>query len=359
MRQMNNTLLILLLTMGAFFTPSLLADESSDLKIAGWDAYADPERPDKTIGYRSFEKKTGIIIKFKQLSNLNDIVNLAESDEHFDLFIISNEGIKILHDMGLVDPIDLQKLPNYQNLHHNLKYSEWSQFESRVYAVPLAWGPTGLMYNKDLIKNPDSWNILWNPEYRGKVAMWNDMSMIWTTALALGYKNVYSLTRAQLEKVKNKLFEFNKLQAHYYKGGGDELNLVKQGQLVAYNSWYDPSSRLKAAGKNFAMTIPKEGAVGMFDSYMISKNVHHKGIAHQYINHQIDPVIQQQMVKMTGLAPSNIETLALLNAEEIRALHLDDPDYFNRMILWDHMPRKNLYDEVLKAVRQDSRQKQR
>jgi spermidine/putrescine-binding protein len=129
--------------------------------------------------------------------------------------------------------------------------------------------------------------------------------------------------------------------------------------LVAYNSWYDPSARLKAAGKNFAMTIPKEGAVGMFDSFMISKNAHHKDLAHQYVNHQIDPAIQQQMVKITGLAPSNIETLGLLKAEEIRALHLDDPDYFNRMILWDHMPRKNLYDEVLNAVRQDSRQKQR
>ncbi len=359
MRKMKKTRVILFFILANFFVPNLFADESTSLKIAGWDVYADPEHPDKTIGYKSFEKKTGINIKFKPLSNLDDIVNLAESDEHFDLFIISNEGIKILHDMGLVEPVNLQKLPNYQNLHHNLKYSEWSQFDSRVYAVPWAWGPTGLMYDKDLINNPDSWDVLWNPKYMGKVAMWDDVSMIWTTALALGYKNVYSLTRAQLDKVKNKLLEFNKLQAHYYKGGGDELSLVKKGQLVAYNSWYDPSARLKAAGKNFAMTIPKEGAVGMFDSYMISKNAHHKDLAHQYINHQIDPAIQQQMVKITGLAPSNIETLGLLKAEEIRALHLDDPDYFNRMILWDHMPRKNLYDEVLNAVRQDSRQKQR
>lgn len=357
MWQMHTTRLIVILI--ACFSLNSFADESPHLRIAGWDVYADPARPDKPIGYRSFEQKTGVNIKFKPLSNLDDIVNLAESNQHFDLFIISNEGIKILHDMGLVIPVNLQKLPNYQNLHNNLKYSEWSQFDSRVYAVPWAWGPTGLMYNKDIVKNPDSWKILWNPEYRGKVAMWDDMSMIWTTALSLGYKNVYSLTREQLDKVKNKLLELNKLQARYYKGGGDELSLINKHQLVAYNSWYDPSARLKAAGKNYAMTIPKEGAVGMFDSYMISKNAHHKELAHQYINHQIEPDIQEKMVKLTGLAPSNIETLTLLTAEEIRALHLDEPDYFNRMILWDHMPRKNLYDEVLNAVRKDSIKNQR
>jgi spermidine/putrescine-binding protein len=187
--------------------------------------------------------------------------------------------------------------------------------------------------------------------------MWDDVSMIWTTALALGYKNVYSLTRTQLENVEKKLLELNNMSAFYYAGGGDEIELVKQGKIVAYNSWYDPSARLKTIGKNFAMIIPKEGAVGMFDSYMLSRNSKQSELAHQYINHQISPAIQQQMVRITGLAPANIETLSLLEPGEIKDLHLDDPDYFNRMLLWDHMPRKNLYEQVLKAVRDDLKKK--
>lgn len=359
MHNKNNKGLILFVLLISLFSQNLYADKSINLRIAGWDVYADPEHADKTIGYKSFELKTGLIIKFTPLSTLDDIVNLAEGAKHYDLFIISNEGIKILHDMGLVQPLDLDKLSNYQNLHHNLKYSSWSQFDSQVYAVPWAWGPTGLMYNKDLLSAPDSWNVLWDPKYKGKVGMWSDISMIWTTALSLGYKNVYSLTREQLDKVKQKLIKFNSMQAIYYKGGGEELTLAKNGQLYLYNSWYDPSVRLKASGKNFAMIIPKEGAVGMFDSYMISKDTHHREIALQFINHQISPEIQNQMVKITGLAPANIETLSLLKPEEIRALHLDDANYFNRMLLWDHMPRKNLYDEVLRAVRKDLKQKQR
>lgn len=357
MKMISNKGLILFILLLRIFSQNLYADISADLRIVGWDVYSDPERADKTIGYKSFEKQTGINIKFIPLSTLDDIVNLAEATRHYDLFIISNEGIKILHDMGLVAPLDLNKLPNYQNLHHNLKYTSWSQFDSQVFAVPWAWGPTGLMYNKDVVRAPESWNVLWDPKYKGKVGMWDDISMIWTTALSLGYKNVYSLTREQLNKVKQKLFKFNSMQAVYYKGGGDELTLATKGKLALFNSWYDPSARLKARGRNFSMIIPKEGAVGMFDSYLLSKNTHHSAMALQYINHQISPEIQHQMVNITGLAPANIETLSLLKPEEIRALHLDDVNYFNRMLLWDHMPRKNLYDEVLKAVRKDLKQK--
>ena len=327
------------------------------LKIAGWDAYADPQNPHKTIGYQSFEEKFGIRIEFTPLSNLDDIVEAAESSKEYDVYIVSNEGISILYGMGLVRALKLNKLPAYQSLHHNLKYSPWSQFESQIYAVPWAWGPTGLMYNTDIVSSPNSWGILWDKQYEGKVAMWDDVSMIWTTALYLGYKNVYSLTKVQLEQVKQKLLEFNSLPGHYYKGGGDEIEWAKKGKIVLYNSWFDPSARLKAAGKNFEMIIPKEGAVGMFDSYLLSNNCSQANIAHQYINHQITPEVQFQMVRATGLSPANIETLSLLQQEEIRALHLDDIEYFGKMLLWDNMPRKHLYEKVLEEVRADYKRK--
>ena len=183
----NKKVLILCVSLLCGFSQILHAKEQLTLNIAGWDVYSDTENPKKVIGYESFEKKTGAVIKFRPLSNLDDIITVAESGENYDVFIISNEGIRSLHDMELVKPLNLQDIPNYQNLHHNLKYSALSQFESRVYAVPWAWGPTGLMYDKDVIKNPDSWNILWDLRYKEKVGMWDDISMIWTTALSLGY----------------------------------------------------------------------------------------------------------------------------------------------------------------------------
>ena len=196
------------------------------------------------------------------------------------------------------------------------------------------------MNDQNVIENPTSWNTLWDLRYKGKVAMRDDISMLWTTALSLGYKNIYSLTKTQLTNVRNKLFKFNDLASLYYSGGNIEIELARQGKLVAYNSWYDPSKRLNTSGKKFTMIIPKEGAVVMFDSYMLSIDCENTSIAHEFINYQISPFVQQQMINITGLAPANLETLSLLKPDKIKAHHLDEPDYFNRMILWDHMHRK-------------------
>lgn len=356
MHPIRNSLLTIIFSL-ILLSPKLMAEEQKILKIAGWNAYTDPSHPNKIIGYENFEKNTGVKIFFKPLAHLDDIISTAESTEQYDIFIISNEGIRMLHDMNLVIPLELSALPHYQDLHHNLKYSELSQFGRKIYAVPWAWGPTGLIYNKSIIDKPTSWNLLWDPKYKGKVALWDDISMIWITALALGYQNDYSLTRMQLENVEEKLFSFNKQSGIYYKGDGDEIKLATQRKIVAYNSWHDSSIQLKKAGKNFTMIIPKEGTVGMFDSFLISANSKQAAIAHKYINHQISPVIQKKMLDITGLSPANLETLRLLKIDEIKALHLDEPGYFNRMLLWDNMPRKNLYEQVLKSVRDDLKKK--
>ncbi|MEE9303896.1 MAG: extracellular solute-binding protein [Thiotrichaceae bacterium] len=341
-------------TVFLFLERSVTAAEQGILRVAGWDVYMDPKNNHKTIGYKSFEDKYGVQIEYTPLKNLDEIVDTAESHNKYDVFIISNEGIRLLHDMGLVIPLDLRQLSNYHSMHPHLRYTEWALFESRIYAVPWAWGPTGLLYDTDVLTvSPDSWNVLWDPKYRGRVSLWDDMSMLWTTALALGYQNVYNLTREQLNNIKEKLLKLNEQVYDYYTGEEQLMEFVSQGKVNVMNSWYDPSFLLNAQGLNFKMVIPDEGAVGMFDSFLINKKTNNKTLAHKFINHQISPAVQQQMVRITGLAPANIETLSLLTPEEIKALHLDEPDYFNRMLLWDHMPRKHLYDAVLKEVRED------
>ena len=345
--------LIILFTL---VTGSVIAQAVSNhptLHVAGWDAYADPEHRNKTIGYKSFEQQSGYNIEFTPLSNLDEIIQYAESNNHVDVLIISNEGIEILYKMNLIQHLDLDKIPYYQDLHHNLRYSKWGQFEGKTYAVPWAWGPTGLLYNSKELPEPDSWNIFWDPEYKGKVSLWDDISMIWITALSLGYSNVYNLTHQQLAEVKKKLLKLNDQVESFYKGDKDEIDLLVSGKVLITNSWFDPSVRLKKQNKEFKMVIPKEGAVGMFDSYLLTKGNQLNAVSHSFINHQISPEIQLQMSRIVGLSPSNIETLALMSQAEIHALHLNDQNYFRKMLLWDVMPRKHLYEQIVRDIQRE------
>ena len=327
------------------------------LRVVGWDVYSDPMHKDKTIGYKEFEKKFNIIIHFTPLNHLDDIINTVESNNNYDVIIISNEGINSLNKMELIEPLDLDNIPNYQNLYPSLQNNNWIQSKNSVYAVPWAWGPTGLLYDADVIDEPESWNILWDPKYKGQVSLWDDISMIWVTALSLGYKNVYNLTRQQLSEVKRKLLDLNSQVYGYYPGGDQAMHYIRKNDVIALNSWFDPSARLRKEGRNFKMSIPKEGAVGMFDSYLISSRSKNINIAHDFINYQISPNTQKKMTHITGLAPTNSHTINNLTSEEIKLLHLNETGYFERMYLWNIMPRKHLYEEVLKEVRDDFQKK--
>jgi len=332
-------------------------ESKTTLQVVGWDVYADPIDKNKTIGYKKFEKKYNVIIEFTPLSHLDDIITASESNINYDVIIISNEGIHILAEMGLTIPLNLRKISNYQDLFPSLKVNKWVKQENHVLAAPWAWGPTGLLYNSKTIERPDSWNILWDKKYQGKISLWNDVSMIWTTALSLGYKNIYNLTQKQLNNVKSKLFELNNQVYDYYSGGEQAEEYISQGNAAILNSWYDPSYRLRKQGHQFKMVIPKEGAVGMFDSYLISSNSKQKELAHQYINFQISPVVQKEMFRVTGLVPANKKTKKALNNEEKSSLPESEEAYFKKMILWDVMPRKHLYDEVLEEVKKDLEKK--
>jgi len=331
--------------------------KQKEIRIVGWDVYADPENSTKTIGYRGFEQKHNVRIHYTPLSNLDDIISAVESNEDYDVIIISNEGIRTLQQMKLVQALETSQLSQSKNLYPQFKNNRWIKVNNQLYAVPWAWGPTGLLYNQDVVDQPESWNILWDPQYKNQVSLWDDVSMIWTAALALGYTNVYNLTREQLDKVKQKLFELNNQTSFYYRGEEDALRGIRQQQIHLLNSWFDPSARLKSEGINYNMTIPKEGAVGMFDSYMLRKNTANTALAYQYINYQLTPRVQSQMVRITGLSPANKNTVLELTNAEIKALHLDDKNYYGRMLLWDVMPRKQLYEQVLQEVHDDARKK--
>jgi len=328
-------------------------DSKNTLRIVGWDVYADPINKNKTIGYKEFEEKYNTLIEFTPLSNLDDIITASESNTNYDVIIISNEGVHILSEMGLTIPLNLNKISNYQNLYTSLKVNKWIKQGDQTLAAPWAWGPTGLLYDSKTVSTPDSWNILWDKQYQGKISLWNDVSMIWTTALSLGYKNIYNLSRNQLNEVKNKLFELNNQAYAYYDGGAQAEEYIKQGNAKILNSWYDPSYRLNQQGQELKIIIPKEGAVGMFDSYLISSNSKQKELSHQYINFQISPNVQKEMFLITGLVPANKKTKEILSKEEKSSLPEDEEAYFKKMILWDVMPRRHLYDDVLEEVEKD------
>ena len=69
------------------------------------------------------------------------------------------------------------------------------------------WGANVLIYNADKIKQHlDSWDVLYDPKYKGKITVPDNPIQIADPALQFfGAKNPYAIDQATLDKVKAKL----------------------------------------------------------------------------------------------------------------------------------------------------------
>ena len=90
----------------------------------------------------------------------------------------------------LLLPIDLANIPNFKHVIPAIRMAEYLLSEGQVYAVPVSQGPYGLAYNTALLESePQSWNIFWDPRFKGQYVLGANEYIynVNITALALGY----------------------------------------------------------------------------------------------------------------------------------------------------------------------------
>ena len=76
--------------------------------------------------------------------------------------------------LGLLEPLDISLLPNFDNL--DPKNLQPYYDPDNRYSLPWRWGTTGLAYDEAQVHPaPDSWAVLWDPQYTGRITMLNDM----------------------------------------------------------------------------------------------------------------------------------------------------------------------------------------
>ena len=96
------------------------------------------------------------------------------------------------------------------------------------------WGPNPLIYDTTAFSQPpESWSMLWDPKYRGKISVWDDLSTVYMAAQVLGYdkpdpSQLYNLSDEQLEKVKKKLLELKPNIRKMWSTGGELTNLFRE-----------------------------------------------------------------------------------------------------------------------------------
>jgi putative spermidine/putrescine transport system substrate-binding protein len=312
------------------------------LNLIAWEGYTQPQ------WVKPFEKQTGCQVHAKYAGSSDEMVTLMRSGGGGQYDLVSASGDASLrliygHD---VQPVDPSKIPDFKNFGKAFQSPPNNTVGGKHYGISLQWGPNTLLYNTKKVKPaPSSWSAIYSPKYRGKVTVPDNPIQIADAALylmktkpSLGIKDPYELNKSQFDATVSLLERQKPLIKKYWALASDEIDLFKNGDAWIGASWPYQTNTLIAAHAPVKDLVPKEGATGWLDTWMVSAKTKNLDCAYKWLAWVSTPKVQAEQAIYFGETPVNklaCKEMDKLSKGSCRQYHADAPlAYFKKIYFW-------------------------
>ena len=332
-------------------------NKKDSLSLLVWEGYADASF------IRAFEESHHCKVTASYMGSSDELVAKLRggSASTYDVISPSSDVAASIVKAGLAAPLDLSKIPSYLQLSPKLRELSLVKSKGQTYGVPFIWGPNPILYDTTAFaRPPDSWSIFWDPKYKEKISLWDELSSVYMAAQVLGYdkpdpNHIYDLTDDQLEAVKKKLIELKPNIRKYWSSAGDLTNLFQNHEIILAMGWPLMTNQLRALKFPIGEVIPKENTTGWIDHLMITEASSRKELATEFLEYMVEAQTQKKISDITHYTPANPGASQFLSEDEKRGLHLDNPDaYMQRIYFWQDVPRRAKYTEIWNEVKNAS-----
>ena len=310
-----------------------------ELRVMAWQGYADDD------WVKEFEQQTGATAKVLFIGTDDEIWAKIKGSEgkDFDVFAVNTAQLQRYIDAGLTTPHDLDKLPNQKDVlprFRDLSTVKGVMRDGKVHSIPFCFDSIGLIYDKDKVSPaPDSFEILWDPKYKGKVLAYDNGEHNFSfTALTLGIEDPFHLSDEQMQKIKEKLIALKRNVLSFYTTPDEALQLYKTNDvaLIWANYGQQQVKAMKDAGANIEYVNPKEGALAWLDTWAMTSGVQDVDLAEAWVNFLLQKKIGQQLSERTGFGNTVVETgSAGANDKLVWLDFVEDPT--KRSDLWNEV----------------------
>ena len=268
--------------LGAITHPYVARAAKRELRIAVWSGYAEPE------WVEPFQKENDVEVKITYLTSDEEFFAKMRGSNGagVDAFSLNTSLVPRYQRLKLAKPIDFKKISRIDHLMPVYKNVPDLNIDNQLWGYSFAWGSQPLIYDKaQFATAPDSWQVMWDPKNAQKLINFDDPGTITLGALLLGFPNPYKLDPGQLQACKAKLIEQKPLLLSYYTGFEDGVKIFSENGIKAMLSIGELQQvNLKKAGVDAGLVIPKEGATGWLDCWVVSAGVTDSDLAHSWIN---------------------------------------------------------------------------
>jgi spermidine/putrescine-binding protein len=220
----------------------------------------------------------------------------------YDLIVATDHKIQELARGGLIEPLDLSLIPNVKNLYPRFRNGPWDP--GNKYSIPWQWGTTGIGFNTKLVPDRiDSWDILWDSKYAGRVSMLDDLrDTIGVTLITLGYSG-NSVQPKELLAAQRKLIGQRAMLKHY--SSDTYIDELCSNDLWLCEGWSGDVGQASSENGDVDYVIPREGSFMWVDNLCIPKGAPHRNTAHEFMNYILRPDVGAQISKAVDYASPN------------------------------------------------------
>jgi putrescine transport system substrate-binding protein len=289
--------------------------EAGELHIYNWADYIGKD----TIA--NFEARTGIKVVYDTYDADETLeAKMMAGDSGYDVVSTSTDYFARQIKAGIYRPLDRSLLPKWKNLDPRILAIEARADPGNRHAMPYLRHVNGFAYNVDMIRARmpdapvDSLDMIFRPEIIRRFA---DCGVTFLDSaedvlqLALNYLHLDpNTTRPEDYRQAEKLL----LDVRPYVRAFDSteyMNGLANSEFCISMSWsgdYSTSrARAQAAGVDvhLAFTVPKEGANGSFDAWLIPADAPHPLAAHRFLDYLLEPQVIAAITNQIHYANDN------------------------------------------------------
>jgi putative spermidine/putrescine transport system substrate-binding protein len=325
------------------------------LNLIAWAGYVENGSNDKTVDWVTpFEKATGCKVNTTIGNTSDEMLKLMRTGQYDGVSASGDASLRLVY-AGDVAPVNTSLVPNYATISPFLKDKSWNSVNGQMYGIPHGWGANLLMYNTAVVTDaPDSWGAVFTDagKYKGKVTAYDSPTYIADAALylsktkpELGIKDPYSLTSEQLDAATDLLKAQKENVSEYWSDYTKEVQAFESGTSVIGTTWQVIANTIGTENKVHVNTVlPKEGATGWSDTWMISSKAAHPNCMYKWMDWITSPEVNAQVAEYFGEAPAQTKACEHTSQKDFCDIfHATDEKFASQLHYWT-TPQKQCVD---------------
>ena len=256
------------------------------LNVYNWGLYISDGSDDSIDVLSAFEELTGINVNYTTYdTNESMYAKLKSGGADYDVIFPSDYMIGKMVQEGMLEKLDFSNIPNMAKIGDSYKGRSYDPKDE--YCVPYTWGVVGIVYNTTMVTGTvDSWQALWDEQYKGNILMFNNSRDAFAIAARLKGMSMNPQTVEEVEATAKALKEQKNLVQAYVM---DEIFDKMEGGEAALAPYYAGDAiTMIAENPDLAFVIPKEGTNYFVDAMCIPTGSKNKEAAEMFIKYMCE-----------------------------------------------------------------------